>query len=79
MPRSDSNLTTSVGSIRSELSMDQLMMRVHKEQRQVMDILGQQLDKVGNGYTAMSFVMKKLNNKMKDEIARDLTKRAKNQ
>ena len=44
-----------------------------------MDILGQQLDKVGNGYTAMSFVMKKLNNKMKDEISRDLTKRAKSQ
>ena len=44
-------------------------MRVHKDRKQVMEQIGQQLDKVGNGYSAMSFVMKKLNNKMKDEVA----------
>ena len=42
-----------------------------------MDILGQQLDKAGNGTQAMYFVIRKLNNKLKDEVAKDLNKRAK--
>ena len=42
-----------------------------------MDVLGQQLDKVGNGFAAMGFVMKKLNGKMKDEVAKELAKRGK--
>ena len=42
-----------------------------------MDILGQQLDKAGNGPQAMYFVIRKLNNKLKDEVAKDLNKRAK--
>ena len=42
-----------------------------------MDVLGQQLDRVGNGFAAMSFVMKKLNGKMKDEVAKELAKRGK--
>ena len=38
---SDSNLTTSVGSLRSEkISVDQLMMRVHKDRKQVMEQIG---------------------------------------
>ena len=41
VPRSDSNLTTSVGSLRSEkISVDQLMMRVHKDRKQVMEQIG---------------------------------------
>ena len=42
-----------------------------------MDVLGGQHDKVGNGFGAMSFVMKKLYGKMKDEVAKELTKMGK--
>ena len=42
-----------------------------------MDVLGQQLDKAGNGPQAMYFAIRKLNNKMKDEVAKDLNNRAK--
>ena len=37
---SDANLSTSVGTHRSELSKEQIMQKVHKEMRQVLDVLG---------------------------------------
>ena len=42
-----------------------------------MDVLGQNHDKVGNGFSAISFVMKKCNGKLKDEVMKELAKRGK--
>ena len=42
-----------------------------------MDIIGVHHDKVGNGFAAMSFVMKKLSGKLKDEVTKELVKRGK--
>ena len=55
------------------------MLRMHKEVKCVMEILGQNHDKVGNGFPAINFVMKKCNGKFKDEIMKELKKRGASQ
>lgn len=63
-------MSTSVGSERGQalmlprdhnMTVDQLIAKVHKEMQCVMEFMAQSHDKLGNGFAAYVYVIKKTN------------------
>lgn len=43
------------------MSTDQLMAKVHKDMVNIMEFMAAHHDKLGNGFSAIAYVMKKMN------------------
>lgn len=58
------------------MTKDQLIAKVHKESTCMMEFLANIHDKLGNGFAAYLYVMKKITAQISDRLRKDLEKRA---
>ena len=58
------------------MTTEQLIAKVHKDNSDVFEFLAQIHDKLGNGFTAYLFVMKRMNSQIVERIRKELDKRS---
>ena len=59
-----------------DLSTEQLVQKVHKDMYCAFEFMGGNLDKVGNGFAAFFWIVKRTSAQMSERIRKELDKRA---
>lgn len=58
------------------MTKEQLMAKVHKDMQNILEFVAVGHDKLGNGYQAFAYVIKKQSNQVGERIRKELEKRA---